>query len=111
MRYKEEFEKNKGKGFSVVADTPELQRIKKTQDQISNVRSSASMVPTLTYCPAFSFPPCQAGCREGGTWVGLADGCLSRGKRLGFPATFSLCTPDSPFATLRPRSISAFKGL
>lgn len=37
VRYKEEFEKNKGKGFSVVADTPELQRIKKTQDQISNL--------------------------------------------------------------------------
>ncbi|KAI5097222.1 LIM and SH3 domain protein 1, partial [Silurus meridionalis] len=35
--YKEEFEKSKGKGFSVVADTPEMQRIKKTQDQISNV--------------------------------------------------------------------------
>uniref|UniRef100_A0A7N5J8G2 LIM and SH3 domain protein 1 n=1 Tax=Ailuropoda melanoleuca TaxID=9646 RepID=A0A7N5J8G2_AILME len=38
VRYKEEFEKNKGKGFSVVADTPELQRIKKTQDQISNIK-------------------------------------------------------------------------
>lgn len=37
--YKEEFEKNKGKGFSVVSDTPELQRVKKTQDQISNVRA------------------------------------------------------------------------
>lgn len=37
MLYKEEFEKNKGKGFSAVADTPEMQRIKKTQDQISNV--------------------------------------------------------------------------
>ncbi|KAI1887246.1 hypothetical protein AGOR_G00187900 [Albula goreensis] len=36
--YKEEFEKNKGKGFSVVADTPEMQRIKKTQDQISNIK-------------------------------------------------------------------------
>lgn len=35
--YKEEFEKNKGRGFSAVADTPEMQRIKKTQDQISNV--------------------------------------------------------------------------
>jgi len=35
--YREDFEKNKGKGFSVVADTPEMQRIKKTQDQISNV--------------------------------------------------------------------------
>ncbi|KAJ7410219.1 LIM and SH3 domain protein 1 [Pitangus sulphuratus] len=41
IRYKEEFEKNKGKGFSVVADTPELQRIKKTQDQISNKRFRA----------------------------------------------------------------------
>ncbi|XP_072271025.1 LIM and SH3 domain protein 1 [Pyxicephalus adspersus] len=38
IRYKEDFEKSKGKGFSVVADTPELQRIKKTQDQISNVK-------------------------------------------------------------------------
>ncbi|XP_041435155.1 LIM and SH3 domain protein 1 isoform X2 [Xenopus laevis] len=38
VRYKEDFEKNKGKGFSVVADTPELQRIKKTQDQISNIK-------------------------------------------------------------------------
>uniref|UniRef100_A0A8C9WJ52 LIM and SH3 domain protein 1 n=1 Tax=Scleropages formosus TaxID=113540 RepID=A0A8C9WJ52_SCLFO len=36
--YKEEFEKNKGKGFSVVADTPEMQRIKRTQDQISNIK-------------------------------------------------------------------------
>ncbi|XP_062302878.1 LIM and SH3 domain protein 1 [Osmerus eperlanus] len=36
--YKEEFEKNKGKGFSVVADTPEMQRIKKTQDNISNIK-------------------------------------------------------------------------
>lgn len=35
--YKEDFEKNKGKGFSVVVDTPEMQRVKKTQDQISNV--------------------------------------------------------------------------
>ncbi|XP_030364439.1 LIM and SH3 domain protein 1 isoform X2 [Strigops habroptila] len=38
IRYKEEFEKNKGKGFSVVADTPELQRIKKIQDQISDIK-------------------------------------------------------------------------
>ncbi|MEQ2229802.1 hypothetical protein ILYODFUR_022577, partial [Ilyodon furcidens] len=38
VHYKEDFEKNKGKGFSVVADTPELQRIKKTQDQISNIK-------------------------------------------------------------------------
>ncbi|MGH0163660.1 UNVERIFIED_CONTAM: hypothetical protein FKN15_076087 [Acipenser sinensis] len=38
VRYKEEFEKNKGKGFSVVSDTPELQRMRKTQDQISNIK-------------------------------------------------------------------------
>lgn len=42
VRYREDFEKNKGKGFSVVADTPELQRIKKTQDQISNVSVSST---------------------------------------------------------------------
>uniref|UniRef100_A0AAY4B6P1 LIM and SH3 domain protein 1 n=1 Tax=Denticeps clupeoides TaxID=299321 RepID=A0AAY4B6P1_9TELE len=43
--YKEEFEKSKGKGFSVVADTPELQRIKKTQDQISNFSLPAVFQP------------------------------------------------------------------
>lgn len=42
--YKEDFERNKGKGFSVVADTPELQRVKKTQDQISNVRHSRNSI-------------------------------------------------------------------
>uniref|UniRef100_A0A3B4ZVL9 LIM and SH3 domain protein 1 n=1 Tax=Stegastes partitus TaxID=144197 RepID=A0A3B4ZVL9_9TELE len=42
--YKEDFEKNKGRGFSVVTDTPELQRLKKTQDQISNV----SVTQTIT---------------------------------------------------------------
>lgn len=42
--YKEEFEKNKGKGFSVVTDTPELQRLKKTQDQISNVSPNTNMI-------------------------------------------------------------------
>uniref|UniRef100_A0A667YQP2 LIM and SH3 domain protein 1 n=1 Tax=Myripristis murdjan TaxID=586833 RepID=A0A667YQP2_9TELE len=46
--YKEEFEKNKGKGFSVVADTPEMQRIKKTQDNISNVINLPS--PSLSDC-------------------------------------------------------------
>ncbi|XP_012672289.1 LIM and SH3 domain protein 1 [Clupea harengus] len=38
VQYKEEFEKSKGKGFSVVTDTPEMQRLKKTQDQISNIK-------------------------------------------------------------------------
>ncbi|KAM7371656.1 hypothetical protein PAMP_008873 [Pampus punctatissimus] len=36
--YREDFEKNKGKAFHVVTDTPELQRIKKSQDQISNIK-------------------------------------------------------------------------
>lgn len=36
--YKEDFEKNKGKGFSFVSDTPEMQRVRKTQDQISNIK-------------------------------------------------------------------------
>uniref|UniRef100_A0A3P9D9L9 LIM and SH3 domain protein 1 n=2 Tax=Haplochromini TaxID=319058 RepID=A0A3P9D9L9_9CICH len=43
--YREDFEKNKGKGFSVVADTPEMQRIKKTQDQISNVSVTKASTP------------------------------------------------------------------
>lgn len=63
VRYKEEFEKNKGKGFSVVADTPELQRIKKTQDQISNVCSPArrgSCTDLLPFPPIPSLPARQA---------------------------------------------------
>lgn len=43
--YKEDFEKNKGKGFSVVVDTPEMQRLKKTQDQISNVSAVFTLTP------------------------------------------------------------------
>lgn len=43
--YKEDFEKSKGKGFSVVVDTPEMQRLKKTQDQISNVSYSNKLQP------------------------------------------------------------------
>ena len=31
------FEESKGRGFSIVTDTPELQRLKRTQEQISNV--------------------------------------------------------------------------
>lgn len=53
IRYKEEFEKNKGKGFCVVTDTPELQRIKKIQDQISDVSSFGSlrvMLPEGGFC-------------------------------------------------------------
>lgn len=35
--YKEDFQRSRGRGFSVVTDTPEMQRVKKTQDLISNV--------------------------------------------------------------------------
>ncbi|KAM9392611.1 LIM and SH3 domain protein 1-like [Pholidichthys leucotaenia] len=38
VRYKEQFEKSKGKGFSSVADTPEQQRLKKIQEQFSMVK-------------------------------------------------------------------------
>lgn len=53
VHYKETFEKNKGKGFSQVADTPEFQRIKKTQEQISNVsvRNADAPVPPPVQIP------------------------------------------------------------
>lgn len=95
VRYKEEFEKNKGKGFSVVADTPELQRIKKTQDQISNVRS-------LACCgtPTASRPPAR-----------LGDSCQEGRKGLGFPLVFFLCTPIFHRSTLGPHGTSTGKAL
>ncbi|CAM9614611.1 unnamed protein product [Lampetra planeri] len=37
VKYKEDFEKSRGKAFSLVPDTPELRRMKKAQEQISNV--------------------------------------------------------------------------
>lgn len=65
--YREDFEKNKGKGFSVVADTPELQRIKKTQDQISNVSVSNgvkknSITPVRCFSSKCPFLPCLFVC-------------------------------------------------
>uniref|UniRef100_A0A8I5NWL4 Nebulette n=1 Tax=Papio anubis TaxID=9555 RepID=A0A8I5NWL4_PAPAN len=38
VKYKRDFEESKGRGFSIVTDTPELQRLKRTQEQISNVK-------------------------------------------------------------------------
>uniref|UniRef100_A0A8C4J3J6 SH3 domain-containing protein n=1 Tax=Dromaius novaehollandiae TaxID=8790 RepID=A0A8C4J3J6_DRONO len=38
VKYKKDFEESKGRGFSIVTDTPELQRLKRTQEQISNVK-------------------------------------------------------------------------
>lgn len=37
VKYKRDFEESKGRGFSIVTDTPELQRLRKTQEHISNV--------------------------------------------------------------------------
>lgn len=37
IHYKEDFEKNKGKAYSQVVDTPEFLRLKKSQQQISDV--------------------------------------------------------------------------
>uniref|UniRef100_A0A3Q0RGI8 LIM and SH3 domain protein 1 n=1 Tax=Amphilophus citrinellus TaxID=61819 RepID=A0A3Q0RGI8_AMPCI len=54
--YREDFEKNKGKGFSVVADTPEMQRIKKTQDQISNVSVTKISTPFTPLVCAYQQP-------------------------------------------------------
>lgn len=48
--YKEDFERNKGRGFSVVADTPEMQRLKKTQDQISNVSAASPRLVFIKLC-------------------------------------------------------------
>lgn len=37
VKYKKDFEESKGRGFSIVSDTPEMQRLRRTQEQISNV--------------------------------------------------------------------------
>ncbi|KTG06522.1 hypothetical protein cypCar_00039826 [Cyprinus carpio] len=37
VRYKRDFEESKGRGFSIVTDTPELQRLRRTQEHISNL--------------------------------------------------------------------------
>ncbi|XP_060112958.1 nebulin isoform X4 [Heteronotia binoei] len=38
IKYKEKFEKEKGKPYAITTDTPELRRIKKAQDQLSEVK-------------------------------------------------------------------------
>lgn len=37
VKYRKDFEQSKGRGLKFVLDTPELQRLRKAQDQISNV--------------------------------------------------------------------------
>uniref|UniRef100_A0A671W2U2 LIM and SH3 domain protein 1 n=1 Tax=Sparus aurata TaxID=8175 RepID=A0A671W2U2_SPAAU len=57
VRYKEDFEKSKGKGYSVVADTPEFQRMKKTQEQISNVSVSGPVTEMITPHSTSAYQP------------------------------------------------------
>ncbi|KAM5134923.1 LIM and SH3 domain protein 1 [Mantella aurantiaca] len=68
IRYKEDFEKNKGKGFSVVADTPELQRIKKTQDQISNVKYHEEFEKRRMGNPSIDAGDERSGSEDGGNY-------------------------------------------
>ncbi|CAM9531149.1 unnamed protein product [Lampetra fluviatilis] len=52
VKYKEDFEKSRGKAFSLVPDTPELRRMKKAQEQISNVKyQDAGVVPVGAAAP------------------------------------------------------------
>lgn len=61
VRYKEDYEKNKGKAFTQVADDPEMMRVKKTQQQVSgvSVRSSVPPFPSSSSYLHKSQPPCQ----------------------------------------------------
>ncbi|XP_060945307.1 LIM and SH3 domain protein 1 isoform X1 [Limanda limanda] len=70
VRYREDFEKNKGKNFSSVADTPEIQRVKKSQDNISNIKyhedfekaklGKDAPQPQSGHSPAAAFQPSAA---------------------------------------------------
>ncbi|XP_017600008.1 PREDICTED: LIM and SH3 domain protein 1 [Corvus brachyrhynchos] len=98
IRYKEEFEKNKGKGFSVVADTPELQRIKKTQDQISNVSGSPS-----PRCDIAVTSPGPGGAGEG-TAAGKQPGITESrnpGREHPPPQSYGYKEPAAPASTQR----------
>ncbi|KAM9843679.1 LIM and SH3 domain protein 1 [Aulostomus maculatus] len=58
--YKEEFEKSKGKGMSVVADTQDCQRNKKSQDQISNRNMGGEAQHHQPSNPAPAYQPSAA---------------------------------------------------
>nr|XP_015217606.1 PREDICTED: LIM and SH3 domain protein 1 [Lepisosteus oculatus] len=88
--YKEEFEKNKGKGFSVVADTPELQRIKKTQDQISNIKYHEDFEKSRMGGEGHSQTPPPHG---------------TPGKSAGWPRTGNMALPVLPFLQKRYRAV------
>ncbi|MEQ2165679.1 hypothetical protein GOODEAATRI_019612, partial [Goodea atripinnis] len=60
VKYKKDFEESKGRGFSPVSDTREMQRLRRTQEQISNVCR-------LTFCPSWRLTPvCSCVCVDGG---------------------------------------------
>lgn len=53
MKYRKDFEESKGRGLRFLVDTPEVQRLKKAQDQISNVRPESEIYTysSLTIAP------------------------------------------------------------
>ncbi|XP_067892361.1 nebulin [Heterodontus francisci] len=49
-KYKEEFEKEKGKPYAIISDTPELKRIRKAQEQLSEVKYRSEGDKAKTMC-------------------------------------------------------------
>ncbi|MED6244110.1 hypothetical protein ATANTOWER_020492 [Ataeniobius toweri] len=52
VKYKKDFEESKGRGFSPVSDTREMQRLRRTQEQISNLMRlfEEELLLPLTVC-------------------------------------------------------------
>ncbi|KAG9356073.1 hypothetical protein JZ751_000917 [Albula glossodonta] len=57
VKYKKDFEESKGRGFSIVSDTPELQRLRKTQEQISNRVHRATKKDAVSPLGVMDIPP------------------------------------------------------
>ncbi|XP_059503474.1 nebulin isoform X5 [Stegostoma tigrinum] len=49
-KYKEDFEKEKGKPYAIISDTPELKRIRKAQEQMSEVKYRSDGDKAKTIC-------------------------------------------------------------
>lgn len=97
VRYKEDYEKNKGRAYTSVTDDPEMIRVKKTQQQVSGV-SVCSFVTTFSSsssCPQKSQPQ----------WQTIFSSCqlvmLSHVGNLSFPFNkakyLALCSFSHPF--------------
>lgn len=56
VRYKEDYEKNKGRAYTSVSDDPETMRIKKTQQQISDVSVCDFVTTFLSSSSISSYP-------------------------------------------------------